>query len=527
MAGLNKVIKFSSQQSGAFNEINNIVTFNIPADGSYDLSSSYVELNCRMSAGAQETTDAGGGTAVYIPELAWYNTPYQVNNSMFVRRAMLRTTRQGVLEDSLRRDILSSNLVNYTHTSEELSSLGYKSGTQHMNYDGVVSSIWRSLNQGGASAGDAQSSRASTARSAPITIPLDQLLSLGMARQIPFGAMGGGQLELELNASITNSLADGNPVGWSTLTGPSIAATSAAIDNVPSSTFAYGNSHAHPVVLTKKFVDRVEFPLFVGANVAIEAAGGTGAVTAGAANLVIEKIWFDADGTANLVMDQAVANLTAHTLTGMTIAFLGAATPPLLTIDSANLVMKRIATPQPIQPQMTYLAWETEEYSQAGSTQLNHTFRLPANCMNALIMLPAGPGASFDAPGSGISKLDDLATYRLSINNRPIVNRDVNVTDGIRNCLHYELLMRSFEAGSIPLRNMQEIQRLQPGTIAEQVAGQNTTGRDSDIIIIGVPTEETAMPKSLQVDLRTQGTEAAALLTNLVVFKQVVRTITI
>ena len=527
MAGLNKVIKFSSQQSGAFNDINNIVTFNIPADGSYDLSSSYVELNCRMSAGAQDTTDAGTGTAVYIPELAWYNTPYQVNNSMFVRRAMLRTTRQGVLEDSLRRDILSANLVNYTHTSEELSSLGYKSGTQHMNYDGVVSSIWRSFNQGGTSASDAQSTRASTARSAPITIPLDQLLSLGMARQMPFGAMGGGQLELELNASITNSFADGNPVGWSTLTGPSIASTSSVIENVPSGTFAYGNSDAHPVQLTKKFVDRAEFPLHVGANVVIESTGGggTGTLDAGAANLVITKIWFDADGTANLVMDQRVANLTAETLEDMMIAFAGALTPPLLTIDSANLVMKRIATPQPIQPQMTYLAWETEEYSQAGSTQLNHTFRLPANCMNALIMLPAGTGTVFDAPGSGISKLDDLATYRLSINNKPIVNRDVNVTNGIRNCLHYELLMRSFDAGSIPLKNIQEIQRLSPGLIADQVTGQNSTDREADII--GVPTEETATAKSLQVDLRTQGTEGAALLTNLVVFKQVVRTITI
>ena len=86
--------------------------------------------------------------------------------------------------------------------------------------------------------------------------------------------------------------------------------------------------------------------------------------------------------------------------------------------------------------------------------------------------------------------------------------------------------MLSCEAGSIPLRNMQEIQRISPGLIEEQVTGQNST-READIIIIGVPTEETATAKSLQVDLRTQGSDGAALLTNLVVFKQVVRTITI
>ena len=527
MAGLNKVIKCSSQQSGAFNEISNIVTFNIPADGSYDLSSSYVELNCRMSAGVQPAAEAGGGSAIYTPALSWYNTPFNVNNSMFVRRAMLRTTRQGVLEDSLRRDILASNLVNYTHTSEELSSLGYKNGCQHANADGVVDSIWRSTNLGGASAGDAQSSRASTRRSAPITIPLDQLISLGMARQMPFGAMGGGQFEIELNANISNA-EEGNAVGWSTVTGQPIVDASAAIADVPSGTHAYGNSDAHPVQLSRKFTDRSKFPLYVGANVAITGNTGTGTLDAGAANLVIEKIWFDADGTANIVMDQRVADLTAETLADMTIAFVIAGTQPLLTIDSANLVMKRIGTPQPIQPQMTYLAWETEEYSQAGSTQLNHTFRLPSNCMNALIMLPAGPGTELNAAGSGISKLDSLATYRLSINNRPIVNRDINVTGGVRNCLHYELLMRSFEAGSLPLKNIQEIQRLQVGTIAEQMAGQNDPDdRSSDIIIIGVPTEESQTSKSLQVDLRTVGDEGETLLTNLVVFKQVVRTITI
>mgnify|MGYP003657276185 CR=1 FL=1 len=40
-AKMDKFIRLSSMQSGAFNGINNMITFNLPQDGAYDFSSSY------------------------------------------------------------------------------------------------------------------------------------------------------------------------------------------------------------------------------------------------------------------------------------------------------------------------------------------------------------------------------------------------------------------------------------------------------------------------------------------------------
>ena len=80
--------------------------------------------------------------------------------------------------------------------------------------------------------------------------------------------------------------------------------------------------------------------------------------------------------------------------------------------------------------------------------------------------------------------------------------------------------MRSFEIGQLRLHNMSEIQRNVRTTLANQTRGQNTASRAEDIIIIGVPTVETPQSKLLQVNLT-----ASAGLVNLVVFKQVVRTV--
>ena len=45
---LNKVVKISSNQGGRFTASNNLVDFDIPSDGVYDLSKSYVNLMCSV-----------------------------------------------------------------------------------------------------------------------------------------------------------------------------------------------------------------------------------------------------------------------------------------------------------------------------------------------------------------------------------------------------------------------------------------------------------------------------------------------
>ena len=61
---MDKFIRISSMQSGAFNSTNNIVTFNLPSDGVYDFASSYLELNTLNLCSAMHDT---GVTSAAVP----------------------------------------------------------------------------------------------------------------------------------------------------------------------------------------------------------------------------------------------------------------------------------------------------------------------------------------------------------------------------------------------------------------------------------------------------------------------------
>ena len=534
---MDKFIRISSMQSGAFSETNNILTFNLPSDGVYDFASSYVELNTTMSAGTQEDTDIGGVlTAVYNPQLVWYNSDFAVNNAMFIRRGQLRTNANGVVEDVLRNDILRTTLVNYEKSTSEINALGYKSATQFSDHTDTFGSIWRNFNVFGSDGTGTNDT--STRRSAPINIPLDQVIQLGKSSMMPLDKMRGGQLTMELNANIAQG---SNAEGWSStveiemplgISGTHVVIGGGAAGNAVDDLIGAGGKFAVgtdlPLELSKNYQDQRGLPFWIGANVAI-----SGDVEAGLTfdngvgdNCVVTSIYSqDNDGKVYVELDQSP--LTTTTVSGISDVTLDlvdvkgglAINEPIFTIDSANLVLKKLASPPATQDTMTYTTWETEEFSTAATTQLNQTFRLPAECINAFIMTPQNTG-------SGISHNPQILSYRISVDNIPVVNRDVQLAtaanNGARDQLHTDLLMRTFENGGLPLKSLTELLRASDGIFTSgQYAGQTTTGRGSDLVMIPVPTQQTAQSKLLQLKL----TAATAAIERVVVFKQVVRTI--
>ena len=529
---MDKFIRISSMQSGAFNSTNNIVTFNLPSDGVYDFASSYLELNTSMSAGVQEATDAGGVMApVYSPDLVWCNTEYSVNNAMFVRRGQLRTNANGVLEDVLRNDILRTNMVNYTKSTSEINALAYKSASQFSDYTSTTGTIWRNLNAVGPD--NTGSTQTSTRRRAPINIPLDQIIELGKSSMMPLDKMRGGQLTIEGNFDIAQ---DANPTGWSSTTNIQmpLGISGDAVGKIQGGHSAKvmddiegedGDISDYLLLSSKTYEDQHSFPFWVGANVSI-----SGTVAAGVAwddgiaeNSVITGIDFT-DGIASFQLDQSAATVTTVSgITDVTMELRDVGTPatdsPVFTIDSANLVLKKLASPPATQDTMTYTTWETEEFSTAGTTQLNQTFRLPAECINAFIFCP-------ESSGNGISHNKEIASYRISIDNVPVVNRDVVLSTATarapRDQLHTDLLIRAFENGGMPLKSLTEALRLNDAQFSiEQILGQTTTARTSDLVMIPVPTQQTAQSKLLQLKL----TARTASIERLVVYKQCVRTI--
>ena len=66
---LNKVIKISSNQGGRFTASNNLVDWDIPNDGVYDLSKSYVNLMCSVNS----VDSDGGNSAIFVPQILLEN----------------------------------------------------------------------------------------------------------------------------------------------------------------------------------------------------------------------------------------------------------------------------------------------------------------------------------------------------------------------------------------------------------------------------------------------------------------------
>ena len=120
-----------------------------------------------------------------------------------------------------------------------------------------------------------------------------------------------------------------------------------------------------------------------------------------------------------------------------------------------------------------------------------------------------------------ISKLNALNTYRLSIDSIPVVNRSVSVAGGVRDMLHVDLITRALKLGGMRVGNTTEIFRSTAGLdMLNQFRGQTST-RQEEMVMIGVPTIRTDNSKLLQVELNATGNT----ITNLIVFKQLIKSV--
>ena len=121
---MDKIIKLTSRQGGPFNAQQNLCDFDIPADGTYDLSSSYINLEARITgtAGVSELDNlpAADQRATALAKIAieWQDA---VNRSFYniaiVKNCSLSTEQVGTLEDIRRVDILKQNLNEYPNLS--------------------------------------------------------------------------------------------------------------------------------------------------------------------------------------------------------------------------------------------------------------------------------------------------------------------------------------------------------------------------------------------------------------------------
>ena len=504
---LDKIIKLQSNQGGPFTATNNLISFTIPYDGVYDFASSYIDLSSEIIV----TPKAEGG-GIYNPIMRYNACEQALSNASFVRHARLSTQRAGLLEDVQRCDILRTNLDNYTKTISEKQSIGYRSAYQVNDKTKMQYSIWRDFKSlGDISSRDVQ---------APIQIPLKSLFSLGKMRQMPFNKMGRGTVALELNIAdwVVTQNTNLDNQDENEITAP-VAAT-------------HTGTTLRTLVLKNSFPNMDECPYYVGQVLAIAdgAVTGAGAFTAYAAHAKVVQIQ---RGIPSPTLD-GVSDATNHNRVTLTFGddiFSGLASTTStiaectlevfewdsaeFRINSAEIVLKRIANPAPSQNSMTFTTFTTEQLSVSDESNFQHQFVLEPSCVNAFLMFPDGKKLI----GTKIA----VETYRFRINNTDVVNRDININQkACTNALHYELLMRTFVNAGIHIKSFLEIAPNSKDDLPLEDVYKDIEG--NQVLILGCPTPLTSDKKLFQVNITTDATAGKGV-NQVALFKQVIRTI--
>jgi hypothetical protein len=192
---MDKIIKLTSKQGGPFKKgtSNNLIDFDIPADGTYDFSDSQVNLVGVVSGvvSTEPVTAVTGYPSAFKVVVNHTEENRSVYNIAMIKNCRMTSELKGSLEDVRRVDILRQNLNEYTLTTDEKQSLQYSSLRQMKNSNTARSSIFQEIHNDGTI----------PSRNVPAVIPvkLSQMFELGKLMAYPAVNMGRTRIQCELD----------------------------------------------------------------------------------------------------------------------------------------------------------------------------------------------------------------------------------------------------------------------------------------------------------------------------------------
>lgn len=515
---MNKIIKISSNQGGAFTASNNLCDFDIPNDGVYNLNNSYVNLVSNISSVGG---DDANGKGVYVPILDMTTDDLTTNENVYlsnvalVKNMSMSCSNKGLIADIRRVDVLRSNLNNYKLSQDELRSLNFESMFQPPEIERQRNTIFREIRKEG--------KEISRDVEAGIRIPLSQLCNFGKVQQYDTTKYGKTRLHLELNidkVKISQYLPNANGDNWT---------QKDARDEFEDLANAVGGL-TRGADTTKLFPKRPyknleDTPFWVGQKIRVQATAGAGADAPPAGGFIrqIASIEFvrgalvGQDTRIMLTLNSplmgaglgAGQGYTAITCDGENCVFNGGSG---FQVDFGELVLEKVMNPQKSTGAITYSEFSTEEHNANGVLRFQRQFQLEPECFNIYIMRN-----SLGTNGGIWSREGDVVEWRLRMNNEDLTNR--NVVN--KSSLAFDRLNMTLANTGDKLHNLNQ-------------SGRNMTLGDNDYddnmeaqlqkavakqLLIANPLYVTPNEKMLQVNI-TSGT---ASLRNMCLFKELVR----
>lgn len=503
---MNRFIKYQSAEAGNFTASRNNVTFHIPA-GDYNFAESYVELS--ISVDGEKYTQAEDCVALFktLGRGGGVRCP---RNETMVRRVRFSTQDQ-MLEDIDRVDVLRQTLGTYTTDPVERLGQSYKSLSQPIQF-GQMSTVFRDAYTLGTSA---QTARAVEAK---IQIPLKDLIELGKETEMPLSQLGPSKLELFLElgniildptqAEIIGPAAGFNPAGATTA-----EFTAAGGNGTTQTEFLIPRSFAQTEAYGDDAEEATQWPFYVGQAV-ITSTNAAGPVVIGVGNKIVSLI---RDGNDIKVTFEAApfTTLADGTAADVVITVAPPSTLPTSKIKQAAIVLSQYTSPLAKVDEIRYSTYTTELMSESASAMYRQTLLEPS-AFNVFLC---------DTTITPFSAGVNWSSYRLSVNNQPILDRLADVSATTRNGEHYELIGRTLANGGMPFNSITEatynMSATQETVTAEVSPIDNFAAGDlSTIKMIAAPVPMSTEMKPLLIELNGSGA-----LGQLALYKQVLRSV--
>jgi len=504
---MEKVIKIQSDNSlvQSFNNdatpapSQKLLDFTIPKGEIFDLSRSYIAINCEASLSTNVAID--GHTPVvdifnFLETNATRVESHMVNNNCLIRNAQLYSQNRGMLE----------NIQAYSTLQMA------KHGLEHDEMENL-----RNLDQMGPSEGDVLTGkfndyfldpvRLSTGTNDITTetsrniscdkkIYLKDVFGICKSNAYDSNAYGDTKIHLELHLDKWYMLRNQGTEDQRTIPG-------GGGDNADDMDAQAGiaNGTAVNTVRTKYTLlnPQLENAFFVGQSVTVAGTGSTqGATTV---NAIITKIEYNTvDKKLTFTFSRTVFTSQAAPENWTGITMIGDANPvPAVQINGAELVLVALKNPQNVPDKHDYITYSTEEFVGNSLATVNKQLKVEGNAQSVYI-------ASCD---TGVIAPDrDISSYRMSIDNVDVSgNRDIKFDSG----LYKDRLIRAYRNKGVQLKDI----RCRLNKLGETQATRNA--EKNAIIVETMPLQQNE--KAVNLSLTN-----AANVQDVKVYKEIIKT---
>jgi len=431
---MDSIYKVYSVQSETITETNNLLDFDLPAGQVFDLSKSYVSINCRMSATHASANLANSIFNVSGAINAGNNDVSRYEKSCaLVKNAQLNSQVAGKVEELRDVNLLRSFLNNIyepqtVFLNDEYSNL---MGIRHYEDWGNISPLI-----------DVSSEEGSTGRfiDKNLQIPLSDILNVGQVKQFDTRRLGKCRLSLELAMDRLSARGDNhNENYFSTLNNGTLVnqAGGAGGAELTSAVLARGGGAA-----AKVYDDDYQehIPYYVGMPVKTVSGAFDGTDTGGTAvgtvfTEITDIAYAPTTGQITLTFGTKIGDIPANKTTAdIKIAPInhGDLATATITLTQAELQLHSLgannmgSVPQSI----NFTTYSVERDNASGNATFKRQYEMEPEAINTIVLIKANSDSifsdnAFDG-GSRVAIDNELTTNRLIDFHTPIYYNQLN-----------------------------------------------------------------------------------------------------